>query len=63
MFWPSTLNAVESDEQTGHLNYEVKVEEANPNSSLLELSSLSAKLLKEVDQMDIPTSFQDINPK
>ena len=53
---PSTQIVVQLDEQTGHLNDEIKVEEINPNSSLLALASLSAELLKDTDQMDIPTS-------
>ena len=44
------------DDQTDHLNDEAEVEEINPNSSLLALASLSAKILKDIDQMDIPKS-------
>ena len=37
------------------MNDEAEVEEINPNSSLLALASLSTELLKDTDQMDIPT--------
>ena len=56
MFRPNTQTVVQSDEQTGYLNDEAKVEEVNPNSSLLALASLSTELLKDTDQMDIPAS-------
>ena len=38
------------------MNDEAKVEEINPNSSLLELAILSAELLKDTDKMDILAS-------
>ena len=47
---------VQLDDQTDHMNDEVEVEEIIPNSSLLELASLSIELLKDTDQMDIPES-------
>ena len=63
MVQPSTHTTVHFDVQNGHLNDEAKVEEVNPNSSLLALSILSAKLLKDTDQIDILASVQDITPE
>ena len=39
------------------------LEKIDPNSSLLALASLSAKLLKDADQTNILASTQDISPK
>ena len=47
---------VQLDEQTGHLDDDAEVERKDPNSSLLALAILSTELLKDTDQMDIPTS-------
>ena len=53
---PNTQTVVQLVEQTDHLNDEAEVEEINPNSSLLAVASVSAELLKDTDQMDIPAS-------
>ena len=48
---------------TGHPDDEAEVEKTDPNSPLLTLAILSAELLKDADQMDIPASIQDISPE
>ena len=63
MLQPSVQTAVQSDMQIGHLDDVAELEKNDPNSSLLALSIISTKLLKDVDQMDIPASDQDISPK
>ena len=42
--------------QTSHSDDVAELEKTNPNSSLLALASLSAKLLKDTDQTNIPPS-------
>ena len=63
MLWPSTQTVVQFDVETGHSDDEAEVDKTDLNSSLLALASLSAELLKNVDQMDILASVQDIIPK
>ena len=63
MLQPSIQTIVQSDMQTGHLDDVAKLEKTDPNSSLLSLSSLSAELLKDADQTNIPASSQDISPE
>ena len=63
MLRPNTQTRVQFDEQTSHPNDEAEVEKIDPNSSMLALASLSSKLLKDVNQMDILASDQDISPE
>ena len=63
MLQPSTQTVVQSNVQTGHSYDVVELEKTDPNSSLLALASISAELLKDADQTNIPASAQDISPE
>ena len=63
MLQASFQTVVQFDMQTGHSDDVAELEKNDPNSSMLALASISSKLLKDVNQMDIPAYDQDISPE